>query len=208
MTTSPLMSRCTTCLKFQQPCLHAEPCNFWMRPTPSQSAGLCFLRPLARWPHSVAWYKNYWIRRMSMIGCPPASVQVVQLLHAEHWRLRLHQNTADLDTSSNWHSRFRGIWRTLWEHVERCAPCISISVQWHCSSSAGIGLLNTFMLKRWTGGHTFWHILQYIIVCTCVSHTQQSLQHPIAKERTCPIICFPRYMMVYKIYTSPMRLHT
>ena len=86
--------------------------------------------------------------------------------------------------SSNWHSRFRGIWRTLWEHVERWAPCIS--VQWHCSSSAVIGLLNAFMLKRWTGGHTFWHIVQYIIACTCVSHTQQSPQHPIAKERTCP----------------------
>lgn len=84
MTAFPLMSRCPTCIKFQQPCLHAEPCNFWMRPTPSQSAGLCFSHPLARWPHSVAWYKNYWIRRMNMIGCPLASVQVVQLLHAEH----------------------------------------------------------------------------------------------------------------------------
>lgn len=82
--------------------------------------------------------------------------------------------------------------------MERWAP--SISVQWHCSSSGVSGLLNAFMLKRWTGGHTFWHIIQYIIVCTCVSHTQQSLQHPIAKERTCPIICFSRYMMVYKKY--------
>ena len=112
-------------------------------------------------------YKYYWIHRMNMIGCPLTSVQVVQLLHAEHWRNRLHQNTADLD--SNRHSRFWGIWRTLWEHVERWAPCISISVQRQCSGSAVIGLLNAFMRKRWAG-QTFCHIRRYIIVCTCLSH--------------------------------------